>query len=184
MAQQPPPSRATRKRFISQNRLNQEQAMWLCRAILTHYRTDGSQAEGELQQVAFPNHTLRSQGYKRGRDWVMHPVGYDLKETFYGTQKSGIRVAWAGLASLPILQKATAPEDFRTYNLYGLSGNSKLSIAVYRITEVVATSRDENFILYVKQCFQRIQDDVEEVPEYSAKKEKPLTLRREAEINR
>jgi hypothetical protein len=156
-----------------------EQAMWLCRAILTHYRIDGSQAENELDNVAYPNHTLRSQGYKRGRDWVMHPVGYDLKETFYGTQKSGIRVAWAGLASLPILQKATSPEEFRTYNLYGLSGNSKLSIAVYRITEVIATSRDENFLLYAKQCFQRVQEDVQEIPEYSAKKEDPIHLRKE-----
>jgi hypothetical protein len=172
-------SRSLRKRYISQSRLAPEQAMWLCRAILTHYRIDGSQSDSEVDKVAYPNHTLRSQGYKRGRDWVMHPVGYDLKETFYGTQKSGIRVAWAGLASLPILQKTTAPEDFRTYNLYGLSGNSKLSIAVYRITEVIATSRDENFLLYVKQCFQRVQEDVQEIPEYSSKKEEPIQLRRE-----
>jgi hypothetical protein len=171
--------RAQRRRFISQHLLTQEQAMWLCRAILTHYRNDNSTEEGEVERVAYPNRALRSLGYKRGRNWVMHPVGYDLKESLFGTERSGIRVSWAGLAALPISQRQITPEEYRTYNLYGLVNNHRVSIAVYRITEVIVTSTDSNFIDYVKQCFSRLQNDVEEIPEYNPKqKTKPLSLQK------
>lgn len=161
--------RPARKRYVSQRKLSREQAIWLCRAVLAHYSMDG-QNEGQLcnrGDVASRSH--KSNRYKRGRDWVVHPVGYDLNEEWYGTQRSGFREAYASLVSLPISRTVTVPKEYRTYTTYGLVHENKLSVAVYHITEIVVTTMDPNFSKYVLDCFSRLVDDAKESPEYDPK---------------
>jgi hypothetical protein len=150
--------------------LTREQAIWLCKAILTHYRSDGSAASEHHNNFDIFNRVHKSAQYKRGRDWVVHPVGYDLKEVWYGTEKSGFREAWAALVALPISRTVSSPEEFRTYSTYGLVYNNELSIAVYRVTEVMAVSNDQGFLKYVRDCFARLVEDISDVPEYDPKK--------------
>lgn len=156
-----------RKRFISKEKLSREQALWLCRAIWTHYRTDTNTTDAQRDTFDVFNRVNNRSNYKRGRDWVVHPVGYDLQEVWYGSEQSGFREAWAALVALPVSKTQSAPEEHRTYTAYGLLQNNELSIAVYRITEVKVASRDDSFLKYVKQCFERLSDDVEEIPEYN-----------------
>jgi len=158
-----------RKRFVTEEKLTREQALWLCKAILTHYRIDGQQTSDQHDDFNWLNRVHKTGRYKRGRDWSVHPIGFDLKEAWYGTQKSGIREAWAGLVALPVSKDQAAPEDHRTYRVYGLRDNNTLSIAVYRVTEVVATSKDASYLKYVGECFKQLQPDAEEVPEYDPK---------------
>lgn len=159
----------TRKRFVSQRRLTREQALWLCKAILTHYRTDGQQGHDPHDKFDLLNRVHKTGRYKRGRDWSTHPVGYDLQEVFYGSEKSGVREAWAALVALPVHQRLHAPEEYRTYTAYGLANENKLSIAVYKVTEVNVASHDDGYLGYVKQCFEQLQDDVQEIPDYDPK---------------
>ncbi len=161
---------AKRTRFVSQEKLTREQALWLCRAILTHYRIDGSKEDGERDYFDVLNRTHKSTGYKRGRDWVIHPVGYDLNEVIYGTEQSGIREAWASLVALPVSRSHSGVREYRTFQTYGLRNNNHLTVATYRITEVTVTSSDKNFIKYAQDCFARLVPDVQEVPEYEPKK--------------
>lgn len=163
--------KAIRKRYVLNDLLSRDQALWLCKAILTHYRSDGTKVDGERDPVTIPQRSTKSLAFKRGRNWVMHPVGYDLKERWYGTPTSGIREAWAGLRALPLSSSSTPPDEFRTYSLYGLTENHKLSIAVYRITEIVITSRDPSFADYVRQCLGRLSENIEEIPEYNPKRD-------------
>lgn len=159
-----------RRRYISEEQISRDQALWLGRAILTHYRSDGLREDGERDFFDVLNRTHKSQGYKRGRDWVVHPVGYDLNEIVYGTESSGIREAWATLVALPVSRSSSNAQEYRTFQTYGLVAGNHVNIAIYKITEVTITSSDNNFIQYVRDCFARIVDDVEEIPEYVAKK--------------
>lgn len=154
------------KRFISDQKLSREQALWLCRAIWTHYRSDATAVDQERDTFDVFNRVTTRSNYKRGRDWVLHPVGYDLKEVFYGSERSGFREAWAALMALSIEQKHKAPDEHRTYTAFGLVQDNYLSVAVYRITEVRAKSADDGFLSYVEQCFSRLVDDAKEVPVY------------------
>jgi len=156
-----------RKRFISQHKLSREQALWLCRAIWTHYRSDANASDDLSNNFDIFNRiNQHSAKYKRGRDWAVHPIGYDLKEAWYGSEVSGFREAWAALVALPISQGYIAPQEHRTYTAFGLNQGNELTIAVYNITEVTAVSRDEGYLNYVYQCFSRLQDDAEEIPIY------------------
>lgn len=157
------------RRFISPSKLSREQALWLCRAIWTHYRSDASATDAQRDQFDILNRTTTRSNFKRGRDWVLHPVGYDLKEVWYGSEVSGFREAWAALISLSISQGQTAPEEHRTYTAYGLVQENKLSIAVYQVTEIRAKSHDDSFLNYVFQCFSRLTEDAEEIPVYDPK---------------
>ncbi len=155
-----------RKRYTSNHPLTRDQAHWLCKAILTHYSQDKSLQEKKLDEIQIFNRVHKSPNFKRGRDWAVHPVGYDLKEEWYGTPTSGFREAWAALVSLPIPQKIVTPDNYRTYTLYGLVNKNEMKIAVYRITEVTASSTDRNFLKYVFDCLARLVDDATESPEY------------------
>ncbi len=159
-----------RKRYTSNNQLTREQAIWLCRAILTHYRSDGQTNENLMNQNDVVQRSHKSDKYKRGREWVRHPVGYDLNEEWYGSQTSGFREAWASLVSLPISRTVANPSEYRTYTTYGLVNENRVSIAVYHITEVVVTTKDDAFCKYVFDCFARLQDDAKESPEYDPKR--------------
>lgn len=161
--------RPVRKRFVSEHRLSREQAFWLCRAILAHYKLDPNADESLLNSNGVNSRSHKNDRFKRGRDWVIHPVGYDLDEMWYGTEKSGFREAAASLVSMPISRTVSIPEEYRTYSTYGLVNEHKMNIAVYHVTEVIATSMDEGFLKYVLDCFARLQDDAKETPEYDPK---------------
>ena len=154
------------KRYISDHKLSREQAHWLCKAILTHYSIDKGIRDSKLDEITIFNRVHKGAQYKRGKDWAVHPIGYDLKEEWYGNQKSGFRESWASLISLAVLQKLVTPDDFRTYTVYGLVNKNELRIAVYRITEVFASSTDKNYLKYVFDCFARLVKDAREAPEY------------------
>ena len=158
-----------RRRYTSDGRLTREQAFWLCRAVLAHYKQDPQADDSLFNTNGVASRSHKSNKYKRGRDWVIHPVGYDLDEMWYGTDKTGIREAQASLVSMPISRTILVPEEYRTYTTYGLVNENKMNIAVYHITEVTATSMDEGFLKYVMDCFSRLQEDAKESPEYDPK---------------
>jgi hypothetical protein len=158
-----------RKRFVSQELISRDQALWICRAVLKHYRADGQANEGERDHNDIMNRVHKSAQFKRGRDWVEHPVGYDLKEVWYGSPQSGIREAFADLVSLPINRLHRMGEgggERRMYKVFGLAQGNELTISVYRLTEVNTVSFDINYHNYVKQCVERLDSNTEEIPLY------------------
>ena len=158
-------SRITIKRFVSQKEMSREHALWLCRTILRHYRSDGGQTEDERDRQDLAARHNRASKYKRGRDWVIQPVGYDLKEIWHGTPQAGIREAWAALVALPVPRTAN-PDSRRRYHVFGLANSAGLNIATYRITEVHTRSWEDSYHDYVLQCLRQIMPDAEEIPDY------------------
>ncbi len=158
-----------RVRLVSDEQISKEQALWLCRAILTHYRADGLQAIDQRDFMEILNRVSKQSRSQLGREWSANAVGYNLEETWYGSEEAGIWEAWATLVALAVSRQTNAPAEHRTYRTFGLAEGYDLRIAVYHITEIICTSKDEAFHKYVTSCFERLVDDCREAPEYDPK---------------
>lgn len=159
-------SKNKRIRLVSDEQISQEQALWLCRAILTHYRSDGLQGVDQRDFLEILNRISKQSRSKLGREWSANAVGYNLEETWYGSDQAGIWEAWATLVALAVSRQTNSPVEHRTYRTFGLAEGYDLRIGIYHITEVISTSADEAYHNYVKSCFERIVDSCREAPEY------------------
>ena len=54
------------RRFLSESQLTREQALWLCRAIWTHYRSDRNASDVQRDQFDIFNRTDNRSQFQRG----------------------------------------------------------------------------------------------------------------------